>query len=68
MEEINRNELMSKNHKKVCRTLNNIKDFLILAYRITGCVSISHLEITEVVIKNCNIVNNNYQQESRILH
>ena len=51
MEEINRNELMSKNHKKVCRTLNNIKDFLILAYRITGCVSISHLEITEVVIK-----------------
>ena len=68
MEEINRNELMSKNHKKVCRTLNNIKDFLILAYRITGCVSISHLEITEVVIKNCNIVNNNYQQESKILH
>ena len=68
MEEINRNELMSKNLKKVCRTLNNIKDFLILAYRITGCVSISHLEITEVVIKNCNIVNSNYQQESRILH
>ena len=68
MEEINRNELMSKNLKKVCRTLNNIKDFLILAYRITGCVSISHLEITEVVIKNCNIVNSNYQQDSRILH
>ena len=56
MEGINRNELMSKNHKKVCRTLNNIKDFLILAYRITGCVSISHLEITEVALKNCNIV------------
>ena len=26
-----------------------------------------HLEITEVVLIHCNIVNNNYQQDSRVL-
>ena len=26
------------------------------------------LEITEVVLVNCNIVNNNYQQNSRLLY
>ena len=26
-----------------------------------------HLEITEVVIIHCNIVNNDYQQDSRVL-
>ena len=26
-----------------------------------------HLEITEVVLINCIIVNNNYQQDSRVL-
>ena len=26
-----------------------------------------HLEITEVVLVHCNIVNNNYQQDSRVL-
>ena len=30
IEEINRNELMSKKHKKVCTTLNYIEPFLIL--------------------------------------
>ena len=39
MEEINRHELMSKEHKKVCTTLNYIKHFLILGSTITGCVS-----------------------------
>ena len=29
IEEINQNELMSKNHKKVCTTLNYIEPFLI---------------------------------------
>ena len=38
-EEINRNELMSKKHKKVCTTLNYIEHFLILASTPTGCVS-----------------------------
>ena len=41
IEEINRNELMSKKHKKVCTTLNYIEHFLILASRITRCISIS---------------------------
>ena len=41
IEEINRNELISKNHKKVCTTLNYIETFPILGSAITGCVSIS---------------------------
>ena len=41
IEEINRNELMSKKHKKVCTTLNYIEHFLILGSTIAGCVSIS---------------------------
>ena len=28
----------------------------------------SHLEITEVVLVHCNIVNNDYQQDSRVLY
>ena len=40
IEEINRNKLMSKRHKKVSATLNYIEQFLILASTITGCVSI----------------------------
>ena len=30
--------------------------------------NVSHLEITEVVLVYCNIVNNDYQQDSRVLH
>ena len=41
IEEISRNELMSKKHKKICTTLSYIKHFLILLFTITGCVSIS---------------------------
>ena len=41
IEEINRNKLMSKNHKKVSTTLNYIERFLILTSTITGLVSIS---------------------------
>ena len=41
IEEINRNELMSKKHKKTCTILHYIEHFLILASIITGCVSIS---------------------------
>ena len=40
-EEINRDELMSKKHKKVCTALNYIEHFLILSSAITGCISIS---------------------------
>ena len=41
LEEIKQNELMSREHKKVCTTLNYIKHCLILASAITGCISIS---------------------------
>ena len=30
--------------------------------------NVSHLETTDVVLIRCNIVNNNYQQNSRILY
>ena len=29
--------------------------------------NVQHLEITEVVLVHCNIINNDYQQDSRIL-
>ena len=40
IQEISRNELMSKECKKVCTTLNFIEYFLILASTFTGLVSI----------------------------
>ena len=30
--------------------------------------NVPHLEITEVALVHCSIVNNDYQQDSRILH
>ena len=30
--------------------------------------NVPHLEITEVILVRCNIVNNNYQQNSRVLY
>ena len=30
--------------------------------------NVPHLEITEVILVHCNIVNNDYQQDSRILY
>ena len=41
IEEINRNELQRKRHKKVCRVLNYTEHSLILIFTIPGCVSIS---------------------------
>ena len=41
LEEIEQNELMSREHKKICATLNYMEHFLILASPITGCISIS---------------------------
>ena len=41
IEEINRNDLMSKKHKIVCRNLNYIDHLLVLISTITRCVSIS---------------------------
>ena len=36
--------------------------------KITKDKNVSHLEITEVVLVHCNIVNNDYQQDSRVLY
>ena len=30
--------------------------------------NVPHLEITEVLLVHCNIINNDYQQDSRILY
>ena len=30
--------------------------------------NVPHFEVTEVVLVHCNIVNNNYQQDSRVLY
>ena len=40
-EEIKQNEFMSRNHEKVCTTLNYVQHFLILTCTNTGCISIS---------------------------
>ena len=41
LEEIKQNELMSRKHKKVSKTLNYFEQVLILTSTITGCISIS---------------------------
>ena len=41
LKEMEQNELISKKDKKVCTTLNYIEGFLILAFTITRCTSIS---------------------------
>ena len=41
VEEIEQNKLMSRKYKKVCATLNYIEHFLILAFAVTGFISIS---------------------------
>ena len=56
---------MSKKHKIVCTTVNYIEQFLILASKITGCVSISAfasligipigITSSAVVLKICEI-------------
>ena len=30
--------------------------------------NVPHLEITEVILVHCNIVNNDYQEDSRVLY
>ena len=41
IEEMYRNELMTKKYKKICRVLNYIDHRLIVISTITGCVSVS---------------------------
>ena len=40
IKQIKQNDLMSKNHKKVCMVLNYTEHLLILDSPVTGCVSI----------------------------
>ena len=65
IEEINRNELMSKKHKKVCRVLNYIDHSLIAISAITRYVPISafssrsgtpiRITSSEIALKICVI-------------
>ena len=41
IENINRNDVMSKKHKKVCTTLNYTEHYLILVSNITRCISVT---------------------------
>ena len=36
--------------------------------KVENSENVSHLEITEVVLVHCNIVNNDYQRDSRVLY
>ena len=49
IEEINQNELMSKNHEKVCRVLNYVDHLLIAVSAITECVSYFASAFTSLV-------------------
>ena len=52
-------------------TLETMKFLVIAKSKITKderCENLSYLEITEVVLVHCNIVNNNYQPNLRILY
>ena len=61
IKEINQNELMSKNHQKVCTVLNYIHHSLVSNSTITGCVSITLVGISigiaspTIGLKNCVI-------------
>ena len=47
-------KLLGSNENKITKNKNGEK--------------VTHLEITEVVLVHCNIINNNYQQDSRVLY
>ena len=39
IKEIDQNELISKNHKRIYKILNYIEHFLVLASAVSGCIS-----------------------------
>ena len=47
------------------KLLGNTKSKLI---KDKNAENVPHLEFTEVILVHCIIVNNNYQQHSRVLH
>ena len=36
--------------------------------KIKNAENVPHLEITEIVLVRCNIINNDYQEDSRVLY
>ena len=48
--EIKRNYLMSEKHKKTCKYLDYIKNLLILASTVTGCISISFISLVAIPV------------------
>ena len=50
LEDIEQNELIIREQKKVCTTLNYIEHFLVLASEITECTSISHFASLHVTL------------------
>ena len=50
LKNVKQNELVSKNNKQVCLTLNYIGHFLMLASATTGCVSISSTSLIGILI------------------
>ena len=83
IQEINRNELMSKEHKKVCRVLNYIAHLLIVISTITGCLFISafpslvgiarRIKSSVIGLKNCagnkkyRSINKNKKKHDKII-
>ena len=49
IEEIKQNELMSKRPKNICTVLSYIKQLLILASTVAGCISISSFASSAVI-------------------
>ena len=49
-EEIKRNDLMSEKHKKTFKYLDYVKNLLILASPIAGCVSVSAIALLVCVL------------------
>ena len=47
------------------KSLRSIKNKII---KYENGENVPHLEITEVVLVHCNIVDNNYQEDSRVLY
>ena len=66
IEEINRNKLISKKHKKVCRVLNYIEHSLILISTITGCVFNSDFTSLVLILILLRDSNRNYKFCNRI--
>ena len=48
------NEILGSTKSKITKNENGEK--------------VTHLKVTEVILIHCNIVNNDYQQDSRVLH